>query len=339
MPTGILEICFHEAADLNSNTSIVLASFNGANFLSVQLDSLIAQSESQWELLIRDDGSTDDTLNIIKDYQQKDNRIQLLDQTQGVSGSALANFSTLLSDAYEQDAEYVFCCDQDDVWEPDKLQLMLARLKQLEGKYKAPSLLHHDLAVVNETLEPIADSFINMMRLQPSDEHNPQRLITRNEVTGCAMACNRALLEIALPISDQAVMHDWWLALCAGYFGRLAFMPDTLVKYRQHTANTIGAKSFWHGLNPFTNWVAGWRRGDKEFISTVKQASAFKEAMADRLGRDSEEYATLDLYSNLLAATRWQRLKALRSFGLWRNHWLLNIVLVMRMLLLPRTTD
>jgi rhamnosyltransferase len=324
---------------LNSNISIILASFNGASFLSAQLDSLITQSESQWKLLIRDDGSTDNTLNIIKDYQQKDDRIQLLDQTQGVSGSALANFSTLLSEAYKQGTDYVFCCDQDDVWEPEKLQLMLARLKQLEGKEKAPSLLHHDLAVVNETLEPIADSFINMMQLQPSDEHNPQRLISRNEVTGCAMACNRALLKIALPISSQAVMHDWWLALCAGYFGRLAFMPDTLVKYRQHSANTIGAKSFWHGLNPFTNWVAGWRRGDQEFISTVEQASAFKEAMIGRLGRDSEACATLNLYSGLLAATHWQRLKVLRQFGLWRSHWLLNVVLVMRMLLLPRTSD
>jgi rhamnosyltransferase len=339
MPTGILELCSHEAADLNSNVSIVLASFDGASYLSVQLDSLVTQNESQWRLLIRDDGSTDHTLNIIQDYQQKDNRIHLLDQTQGVSGSALANFSTLLTNAFDQGAEYIFCCDQDDVWEPSKLELMLARLKQLEGKDKAPSLIHHDLTVVNESLEPIAESFIKMMQLIPSDEQNPQRLISRNEVTGCAMACNRALLEIALPISNQAVMHDWWLALCAGYFGRLAFMPDKLVKYRQHNANTIGAKSFWHGLNPFTNWVAGWRRGDEELISTVKQAIAFKEAMADRLGRDSEEYATLDLYSDLLAATRWQRLKALRSFGLWRSHWLLNIVLVMRMLLLPRTSD
>ena len=153
------------------------------------------------------------------------------------------------------------------------------------------------------------------------------------------MACNRALLEIALPISNQAVMHDWWLALCAGYFGRLAFMPEKLVLYRQHEDNTIGAKSFWHGLNPFTNWVAGWRRGDAEFISTVKQARAFRTAMSDRLESNPKACATLDLYAGLVAATRWQRIKALREFGLWRSHWLLNVVLVMRMLLLPRNAE
>jgi rhamnosyltransferase len=323
--------------NLNSPTIIALATFNGAKFLVEQLESLLSQTESNWSLLIRDDGSTDGTLEIIQGYLIKDNRLELL-ESKG-SGSALTNFSALLVAAYEQGAEHVFCCDQDDVWKANKLELMLNRLKQLEGEGNTPSLVHHDLVVVNESLQPIANSFINAMQLRPSDQHNPQRLISRNEVTGCAMGCNRALLEIALPISNQAVMHDWWLALCAGYFGRLAFMPDKLVKYRQHGANTIGAKSFWHGLNPFTNWVAGWRRGDKEFISTVKQASAFKEAMAERLGRDSEAYATLDLYSGLLAATRWQRLRVLRQFGLWRSHWLLNIVLVMRMLLLPRTSD
>jgi hypothetical protein len=190
--------------------------------------------------------------------------------------------------------------------------------------------------VVDESLQPVADSFVGLMKLGPADERNPQRLVSRNEVTGCAMACNRALLELALPIPAEAVMHDWWLALCAGHFGRLAFMPDKLVKYRQHGANAIGAKSFWHGLNPFTNWVAGWRRGDEEFISTVRQARAFREAMSERLQSHPEARANLDRYAGLVAASRWQRLSALRGFGLWRNHWLLNLVLFMRMVLLPR---
>ena len=322
--------------NLNSSVFITLAVHNGAEFLVDQIDSLIIQTEPHWTLLIRDQSSIDNSLGICQDFAQKDDRIQVVRYDNDFTKSALGNFSSLLASGYFKGSEYIFCCDQDDVWEPNKLELMLDRIKQLEGEEKAPCLVHHDLAVVNEFLEPIADSFIEMMQLHPSDEQNPQRLISRNEVTGCAMACNRALLEIALPISEDAVMHDWWLALCAGYFGRLAFIPEKLVKYRQHGANTIGAKSFWHGLNPFTNWVAGWRRGDEEFISTVKQARAFREAMSDRLDTDPEACATLDLYAGLVAATRWQRLKALREFNLWRSHWFLNVVLVMRMLLLPR---
>lgn len=265
-----------------------------------------------------------------------DQRIQVRVNDEGGSPSTLGNFSALLVTAFEQGAEYVFFCDQDDVWSSDKLTVMLERLKQLEGTKGKACLAHHDLEVVNDSLRTIANSFIGLMQLQPSDEHNPQRLISRNEVTGCAMACNRALLEIALPISEQAIMHDWWLALCAGFFGRLAFVPDKLVKYRQHGENVIGAKPFWHALNPFTNWVTGWHRGDQDFVESVEQAKAFREAMTDRFDEESGAFIALDLYCGLVTATRWQRLKTLRQCGLWRSHWVLNVVIVLRMLLLPR---
>jgi len=324
---------------LNSSIYIILATFNGAEFLAAQIDSLIVQTETRWTLLVRDDGSSDDTVRIIEEYAQKDDRIQMAIHGGAYPCSALGNFSALLATVYEAGAEYVFFCDQDDVWEPQKLERMLVCLAELEGQGLAPGLLHHDLIVVNESLELIADSFVALMQLKPADEQTPQRLLSRNEVTGCAMACNRALLEIALPISDQAVMHDWWLALCAGYFGHLAFVPDRLVKYRQHGDNTIGAKSFWHALNPFTNWVAGWRRGNKDFLESVQQARAFRYAMDDRFDKGSEAFAALDLYCGLVAETRWQRLKTLRQCGLWRSHWVLNVVMVLRMLLLPRASD
>jgi len=321
---------------LNPRITIILATFNGADFLGAQLESLIAQTETHWNLLIRDDDSSDGTLGIIQAYSGRDHRIQLLPGDSGTVGNALGNFAVLLESAHAQGADYIFCCDQDDVWEPNKLELMLAQLQQLEGGSGIASLVHHDLVVVDGALGTLADSFVELMQLQPGDQHNPQRLISRNEVTGCALACNRTLLEIALPVSDQAVMHDWWLALCAGYFGRLAYLPEKLVKYRQHGKNAIGAKSFWHGLNPFTNWVAIWKRGDVEFLSTVKQAKAFQVAMSDRLKQKPDQFATLELYSGLATATRWQRLRTLRQVGLWRSHRLLNIVFVMRMLLLPR---
>jgi hypothetical protein len=131
-------------------------------------------------------------------------------------------------------------------------------------------------------------------------------------------------------------MHDWWLALCAGFFGRLEFIPEKLVRYRQHGDNAIGAKSFWHGLNPFTNWYAGWRRGDAEFLATVRQARAFHRAMAGRLEQDRETLDMLELYGGLDLADRRSRLSVLRQCGLWRNHWFLNIMLILRMVLLPR---
>lgn len=321
-----------------SQTIIILASFNGASFLGEQLDSLIAQTDTNWSLLIRDDGSSDGTLEILQDYSKKDERIHLLPGDIGSVSSARGNFAILLDMAFDQGAEYVFCCDQDDVWAPKKLEQVLARLKQVEGESGLPTLVHHDLVVVNEKLKPLTKSFIRFMKLKPGDQHNPQRLISRNEVTGCALACNRAMLEIALPVSREAIMHDWWLALSAGFFGQLDFMPEKLVKYRQHSKNSIGAKPFWHGLNPvpFGSWVAGWRRGNAEFICTVKQASAFLDSMKDRLQGNPDHLAALELYSRLPDATRSQRLHTLRQCGLWRSHWFLNVIIVMRVLLLPK---
>ena len=324
---------------MSASIVVLLATRNGSEFLAKQIDSLLLQTENQWNLLIRDDCSTDGTQSIIQKYQEKSDRIRVLINDGSVCSSALGNFSKLLEAAYEHGAEYIFCCDQDDVWEPGKLELLVARLKDLEGESSAPCLVHHDLTVVDRYLDPVAGSFIELMQLQPSSQLNPQRLISRNEVTGCAMAFNRTLLEIALPISAQAVMHDWWLALCAGYFGHLDFVSDKLVKYRQHGENVIGAKSFWHALNPFTNWIAGWRRGDEDFIDSVKQARAFRDAMADRFDRSSEAFESLDSFCKLLTASRWQRLKALRNCGLWRTHWVLNVVMVLRMLLLPRASE
>jgi hypothetical protein len=323
---------------MDTSLFIVLATYNGADYLAEQLDSIVAQTETRWTALIRDDGSSDNTPELIREYASGDTRFDIMRAVpEGGGASAQTNFAVLLAEAYARGAQYVFCCDQDDVWDSGKVRRVMERLRALEGPEKAPSLVHHDLAIVDKTLQPVMASFVEQMQLHPADQRNPQRLISRNEVTGCAMACNRALLEIALPIPEEAVMHDWWLALCAGFFGRLEFVPEPLMKYRQHGTNTIGAKSFWHGLNPLTNWVAGWQRGDEEFISTVRQAHAFRRLMGERLVGNSRACEILESYGELVAASRLERLQRLRDCQIWRSHWFLNVMLILRMILLPRT--
>lgn len=140
---------------MNSPVIIVLATFNGAHFLSEQLDSLIARTETHWTLIIRDDGSTDETLQIIQSYSDNDSRIHLLLDKEKNCETALGIFFILLDAAFANDVKYVFCCDQDDVWEPNKLEVVLTRLKQLEGECKDPCLVHHDLLVVDEPLNTV----------------------------------------------------------------------------------------------------------------------------------------------------------------------------------------
>lgn len=311
---------------------IVLATCNGGQFLRQQLDSLQAQTLTGWTLLARDDGSVDDTVSILQEYADHDSRIRVLPSAPMPLASAPQNFAALLQSALDCGAGMFFCCDQDDVWHRNKLELMRDRIRAEEGLGDVPVLLHHDLEVTNCELEPIAQSFWAMAHLVPGDERRPQRLLSRNEVTGCAMACNRALLEIALPIPNEAIMHDWWLALCAAHFGKLRHLPDALVRYRQHGANAVGARSFRSGLNPATGWVGTWRRGNRELIASVRQARAFEKRFGEKL--ESGERAALTGYGEILQQGRSRRLAALRASRAWRRQWLLDLTLVMRLLLM-----
>lgn len=316
----------------DSTPVIALATRNGGQFLRQQLDSLLAQTLTDWTLLARDDGSVDDTVSILEEYADRDSRICVLPAAHTPLGSAPQNFAELLQAGLDRGARLLFCCDQDDAWHRNKLAVMRDFMLAEEGAGDVPVLLHHDLEVTNGELEPIAQSFWAMAHLVPGDERRPQRLLSRNEVTGCAMVCNRALLEIALPIPNEAIMHDWWLALCAAHFGKLRHLPDALVRYRQHAANAVGARSFWLGLNPANGWVGTWRKGNHELIASVRQARAFEK----RFGRDlaMADRTALAAYGKILGPGRGHRLAALCASRAWRRQWLLDMTLVARLLLL-----
>jgi len=310
---------------------IVLATYNGERFLSAQIESLIAQRETDWILLVRDDGSTDGTQKIMESFARRDSRIVPLANDVQHSGSVPINFGNLLGEAYKRGAEFILSCDQDDLWHPNKLTDMLHELERLDIPWNKPLLLHHDLAVMDDELEPISDSYWNFSRIEPGTERNPARMLSRNEVTGCAMLCNRALLEIALPVPQSAIMHDWWLALCAAHFGNLRFMARRLVRYRQHGANTIGARSFWSGLKP-GSMQRSWKRGNTELRATVDQARSFLERFHDRLS--PAQLRAVDAYASLFEANRIARLKRLVRSGAWRRNWFLDSTLVARLLIL-----
>lgn len=313
---------------------IVLATHDGAEFLEEQVDSILAQDFTAFRVLVTDDHSGDECPGLLARFARRDSRIQVLQRPPDLPRGATASYGFLLRSALSQGAQYVFCADQDDVWSPLKLGHMLPVLRQAETVNAQPALVHHDLEVVDRDLAPVARSFWSLMGLSPGDESRPQRLLSRNEVTGCALACNRALLEQALPIPSAAIMHDWWLALCAGFLGCLQPIDQRLVRYRQHGANAIGAKSYWHGLNPLHNWRAGWRRGNAEFLDTVAQARAFCAALGTRLTPDNAAGRALARYCELPALPPGQRVRAMRECGLWREQWLLNTVLTVRLLLL-----
>ena len=235
----------------HTKIAVLLSTYNGEKFLAEQLDSLLAQSHKNFILVVRDDGSHDRTVSILESYaSDHSEKICLLSpggENRGASGgfAFLVNYVITNKESLGLTSSYMMFCDQDDTWYPQKIEKLLAAMLATEaGNDSAlPILVHSDLEVVSEQNTVIAKSLIHYQGLEIHRNSFPN-LIISNLVTGCTALINESLAEKALPIPENAIMHDWWLALVATAFGKLVYLDAPLVHYRQHGNNTIGAKEF-----------------------------------------------------------------------------------------------
>tara|TARA_B100000886_G_scaffold334526_1_gene290170 strand:- start:450 stop:1295 length:846 start_codon:yes stop_codon:yes gene_type:complete len=217
---------------------ILLATYNGENFLYEQLDSIVKQAYKLWEILIHDDGSSDNTLSILNEYQNNyPKKIKvLLDQK--VFSSASKNFFHLINNRSKE--ANLFClCDQDDIWHKNKLEIIVERYNSLEES--KPLLIHSDLSLINargKILEKSHNKLINYRKNSISKKTS----LYYNPVPGCAMTINSALAD-KISYCKYMVMHDWWILLSALYKNTtIIYIKLPLVKYRQHSENVLGYK-------------------------------------------------------------------------------------------------
>ena len=271
--------------------AILLSTYNGEKFLREQLESLFAQTYPDFIILVRDDGSTDASPRILGDYAIRyPEKIRFIKEEPANLGAS-ASFSWLLEYALDHKATlgleslYLLFCDQDDCWHRDKITKQMNALLAWEAENRdrhgqpRPVLVHSDLQVVAEDLAPIADSLARYQGLETGRNRFSDLLIS-NLVTGCTALFNEALARRVLPISEAAIMHDWWLALVATAFGKVIYLDTPLVQYRQHGNNTIGAKEqvkqratssgFWKKV--FT------QTANTHLLDVARQASAFRQA-------------------------------------------------------------
>lgn len=224
----------------NAKIDILLATYNGAEYISQQIDSLLGQTNQDWRLIAHDDGSTDKTVEILKGYQiAHPNKVVILED--GVKcGGAKNNFSHLL---VHSSAPYIMFCDQDDVWLKDKVDLTFKRmLDEASRRPGKPILVHTDLMVVDKNLNAIASSMFSYQCLS-REIVSLDELVVRNNITGCTMMINREAVDVSLPIPSAAVMHDWWIACrVTQNDGLVVFIDIPTIRYRQHGKNSVGAK-------------------------------------------------------------------------------------------------
>lgn len=313
-----------------TQVDILLATYNGARFIAEQLDSLAAQTMDDWRLLVRDDGSDDGTLDIVRDWAARSGRdVVVVEDTRGGLGPA-QNFAALMDIST---APYFAFCDQDDVWLPEKLALLLDRMRAEEARAGAgvPVLAFSDLHVVDGALCPTGQTFWQMSRVA-TDPHGQSLLqaMLRSSATGCATLGNAALRAASLPIAAEARMHDWWVALVAQALGRCVAVPQPTVLYRVHGGNVMGVGDA--GLLPMLALAlrkpaATLRRAIAARDTSRAQARAFAQGYGERI-EPSQAQALRD-YGALAGCGWWQRKTFVLRHGLGRGSPLFRIALVL----------
>ncbi len=300
---------------------ILMATYNGADYVRQQINSIQSQTLSDWKLNICDDRSTDGTLDIITSIAREDPRINIISQDIKF-GSAQANFTYLMSQA---SGDYVFLADQDDIWHPNKLKLFMDRMHEAERRYSAdtPLLAFSDLTVVDVENHVIAPSFLTYIGRDPH-RTSLNELLVQNLVTGCASAMNQAMVQVvqSFSVSDSKamMMHDWVYALLAASVGHLIYVDEATVDYRQHGTNVMGAHPY-SSCKTLLGLIIPSSRRKQDRITrlrqTIEQAKLVRASVQSRAL--SPARSTLDAYCDIPSQTRMQRIHTLFTYGFWPN--------------------
>lgn len=300
--------------------AILLATYNGEKYISEQIDSILEQTEKEWNLYIHDDGSKDRTVEILETYAKKyPNQIFIVDGAP--TGGAKQNFFYLFSCV---EAPYYMCCDQDDVWMPEKIEITKNEMSHLEKNDESlPCLVFTELKVVDETLQVLSEK---MSAYQGLDCENISinRALIQNVVTGCTMMVNRALREELkkVQVYTDVLMHDWWALLLATHFGKAAFIEQPTILYRQHGDNGVGARN----ANTIFYMLKRLLQGEEikqSLVNTRKQAAYFTEVYKKEALTLAREYA------NLGKKGKFARLKFYKEHNVKKSTWSKNLGLIL----------
>lgn len=308
--------------------TVLLAAWNGEAYIEEQLDSILGQTicagqlepgletnsgKEKLRIMVSDDGSNDRTPEILARYcerypeqvifNHRSSERRKQDMADGIPAAA-GNFFWLLSQA---DDEYILLSDQDDVWKPNKVEVLLKEMKRLEDKYGTdhPILVHSDMEVVDADRTVIHPSFFKYQKCEPS-RCGFSELLAENSVTGGAVMMNRALAKLLKERPEACCMHDWWIALAASCFGTISYVKEALYLYRQHGNNTLGAKET-GSVKDMTERLERSAQVKENYRKMAAQAHAFGKMYREKMSE--EQKAVLRAYLALRYQSPLGRLK------------------------------
>jgi glycosyltransferase involved in cell wall biosynthesis len=268
---------------LKKKVAILLTTYNGDKYLDEFLVSLIKnQTYKDFTLIVRDDGSTDSTLQIINKYSTLSDKIQILKSSGNIGPRS--SFAEILERILDNcDFDYFMFADQDDVWLPDKIEKTLLQMMSLEEKNSnKPLLVHTDLAVVDGDLNLLSKSFWEFQKIDPSKD-SLNRILVQNVITGCTVIINRTLANLCVPIPKEAIMHDWWIGLVASVFGKIYYFNVSTILYRQHGYNNLGAKKF------NLSYIISKIFDDLSLKKNINQAKVFLKIYQNKLNKEQKD--------------------------------------------------
>ena len=214
---------------------VLLATYNGELYLRDQIESILSQTYKNILLLIRDDNSSDNTLDIIKEYVVRDSRVKLISDNLGNLGY-VKNFEQLL---LKSDSDYIMFSDQDDIWFDNKVETLYNEIIKMEECYKTetPLLVHTNSQIMN--FEKITK---NMFISDIANSYNLESSFFYYFVQGSTLMINKKMREEAIEFPKEAYLHDRYIHLIADMIGKRKYLSEAFIYYRQHNKNQIGSK-------------------------------------------------------------------------------------------------
>lgn len=298
-----------------TSIAIIMATYNGEKYLRAQLDSILSQTYTDWTLYVRDDGSSDNTVEILKKYRDSfPEKIRLIDDKNLPGGGSKENFASALRWVSDHKRhKYFMFSDQDDCWDKEKVEITLEKMHEIEESYSGPILIHTDLEVVDENLQSLGKSFIKYRALNPNKKDLPH-LLVQNNITGCTMCWNEKLNALLRLDNPDVAMHDWWIALTASSFGSIGYVNKATIQYRQHGNNVVGATKV-NTISFIIKRLTGSAHVRKTLDIAREQANSFLKIYKNDLSRKDRDI--IEHFVNLF-----EKPKVFRVLEVLHGHYL-----------------
>lgn len=308
-----------------AEVAVIMAAYNGEKFIAEQIDSILDNSFTDIELHICDDGSTDRTEQIASVYVDKyPDKIHYHKNEKNLG--VIRNF---LYGLIYADCPYYMFSDQDDVWEKDKILHTLDKMKSEENSHMAaegreiPIAVFGDAYMVDGELRSMNSTFQKLSNLTPADTGLPHVLV-ENAVIGCTLMINRCLRNKLQTVPEQVRMHDHWIAIMAAALGRLVYLDEPLLKYRQHGNNTLGGAS---DISYATSNLGRIKKIKAGVWDSYYQAGAFLDCFENEL--TEEQKSVLSYFADIPNHNWFVRKYRILHGGFYKTGFIKNTALLL----------